>query len=204
LGFVHLLKSGRLTPDETLDFLGRMEKELGRMDGIIRSLLNFARSRPQGAGPVDLKRSAAEALSLAEVQKWFTGLEVQTRYQKDLPPAKAEGGAVTQVLLNLLANAGRAMNGQGRLTLATGREGEDVFVAVEDTGPGISLEDQKRIFEPFFTTRAPGEGTGLGLSVSLSLMESFGGRIDVVSQPGQGSTFRAVWPLYQEAPGGGG
>ncbi|MCK6538428.1 MAG: ATP-binding protein, partial [Anaerolineales bacterium] len=101
-----------------------------------------------------------------------------------------------QVLLNLVHNALQAMPEGGRMEIATaerqkiGREG--VIVSVSDTGVGIPPEDQTRIFEPFFTTKADHGGTGLGLSVTYGIVSDHNGEIELVSQPGLGSTF-TVW-----------
>ena len=195
IGFVHLLGRADLTEAERDDFLGRMKAELSRMDTIIRSLLDFARPVPASPGPVDLGRVVADALALAQVQKWFQGLDVVSEPAPDLPPGRGEVNRLTQVLVNLLANAGQAMGGQGRLNISTGRKEGEVFIIVADTGPGISDEDLPHIFEPFFTKKEPGQGTGLGLSVSLSIVESFGGRIEVKSALGQGSVFTVFLPI---------
>ena len=200
LGFVHLLGRDDLDPADRADFLARMESEITRMDGIIRSLLDFARPVKTEVGPVDLDEVVRSALALARVQKWCDGLEIVQDLEADLPPVRAEKNRLTQVLLNLMANAGQAMAGQGRLTLTTGTLNGGAVVAVKDTGPGLSPEEIDRIFEPFYTSKDPGEGTGLGLSVSLSIVESFGGRIDVESRPGRGASFK-VWLAFNSAEG---
>ena len=182
LGFVHLLKKNNLTPEERADFLARMESEIIRMDGIIRSLLDYARPHAPQTGPVSLAEITRGALALAEVQKWFAGLEIEENLDPDLPDVRGEANRITQVLLNLLENAGQAMNGQGRLILETGKKDDFVYVSVDDAGPGIAPEDLGQIFDPFFTRKEPGQGTGLGLSISQSIVESFGGRLEVVNK----------------------
>jgi len=199
LGFVHLLRDSDLPESTRLDFLQRMENELSRMDAIIRALLDFARPAKTKPEAVDLNQIVADGLALTEVQKWRQGLEVTSEAAPELPPARGEANRLTQVLLNLLANAGQAMSGRGRLTVATGRKGDEVFMTVSDNGPGIAEEDLPHIFEPFFTRKEPGQGTGLGLSVSLSIVESFGGRIEVQSQPDQGATFTVFLPIWEES-----
>ena len=198
LGFTHLIKRGDLSEEEQADFLERIESELTRMDGIIRSLLDFARFSPGQPRPVDLNQVALNALALAEVQKWASNLEVVTELRDGLPSAWGEANRLIQVALNLMSNAGQAMDGHGRLTVTTGVNGEEVFMKVADTGPGIAPEDVQHIFEPFFTRKEPGQGTGLGLSVSQSIVESFGGRIEVVSRVGQGAVFTVFLPVAQE------
>ncbi len=198
-GFVHLLRREDLTKEESLDFLNRLQSELNRMDSIIHSLLDFARPAKTETGPVDVNKLVTEGLALAEVQKWFKTFHVITDLASDLPPVRAEENQLTQVLLNLLSNAGQAMLDGGTITVRTGWHGQDeVFISVADTGPGIRPEDLGKIFDPFFTRKEPGEGTGLGLSVSLSIVESFGGRIEVESQPNQGSLLTVFLPVMGE------
>ncbi len=200
LGFVHLLKRPDLNERERADFLQRTEDELTRMDSIIRSLLDFARPAKVTPGPVSLGQVAAHALGLAEVQKWFRGLEVVSDLAPELPAARGEANRLTQVALNLLANAGQAMNGRGRLTVSTGLwSGSEVYLSVSDTGPGVDAEDAPHIFEPFFTRKEPGQGTGLGLSVSLSIVQSFGGRIQLDDSPGGGARFTVILPIERLA-----
>jgi signal transduction histidine kinase len=100
--------------------------------------------------------------------------------------------------MNLLVNAGQAITGKGEITIRTGQRGEEVFIAIADTGSGISPEDQRRLFEPFFTTKPVGKGTGLGLSLAFSIVHKHGGRIAVDSTIGKGTTF-TVW-LPVKAP----
>ncbi|MBW2091039.1 MAG: HAMP domain-containing protein, partial [Deltaproteobacteria bacterium] len=198
-GFVHLFRREDLTEAERTDFLNRLQTELTRMDSIIHSLLDFARPAKTKTRPVNLNELVKDGLALIEVQKWFKTLEVKTDLATDLPPVRAEANQMTQVLLNLLSNAGQAMPNGGTITIRTGRQGEDLaFVSVADTGPGIMPEDLEKIFDPFFTRKEPGEGTGLGLSVSLSIVESFGGRIEVENLPDKGTLLTVLLPVMEE------
>jgi two-component system NtrC family sensor kinase len=100
----------------------------------------------------------------------------------------------------LMLNALDAMQGGGRLTLRSGRSrvrADELHIEVADTGVGIPRAQLSQIFEPFFTTKAPGSGTGLGLSISYGIVREHGGRIEVESQPGQGSLFRVVLPATE-------
>ena len=101
--------------------------------------------------------------------------------------------------MNLLVNAGHAIETQGTITIRTTRQDEDsICVEVSDTGKGIAPEHIHRIFEPFFTTKPVGKGTGLGLSLSYSIVERHHGRIEVSSTPGVGSTFRVILPIHPQ------
>jgi two-component system, NtrC family, sensor kinase len=119
-----------------------------------------------------------------------------------LPPTMASAEQLIQVLMALMLNALDAMEGGGRLTLRTGRSrvhADELFVEVADTGVGIPRAQLSQIFEPFFTTKPPGRGTGLGLSISYGIVQEHGGRIEVESQPAQGSLFRVVLPATERA-----
>ena len=198
LGFLHLLRQTGLSDQDRSEYLRRMEAELIRMDGIIRSLLDFARPVGTKIEPVDLTRVVNDALALAKVQKWFAGLDVKVDIQPDLPNVRGDANRLVQVMLNLLANAGQAMAGSGSLIISASTRQTGVRLQVADNGPGIASRDLPHIFEPFFTTKEPGRGTGLGLSVSLGIVEMLGGRLEVESTPGEKTVFSIFLPLEKE------
>lgn len=100
--------------------------------------------------------------------------------------------------MNLFVNAAHAIAEKGCITITTGHQNEEVYIAISDTGSGIATEDLKRIFEPFFTTRPVGKGTGLGLSLSYSIVTRHHGRLDVQSEIGRGTTFTVWLPVKSE------
>ncbi len=108
---------------------------------------------------------------------------------------RGDGGQIMQMLLNLALNARDAMPSGGRLFFMTQNRDEQICIAVQDTGAGMSPEVQRKIFEPFFTTKAPGKGTGMGLAMTYSLVQNHGGQIRVESEFGQGTTFYLSFPL---------
>jgi signal transduction histidine kinase len=100
--------------------------------------------------------------------------------------------------MNIVVNGAHAIQGErGVITIRTGREGEQVWIEIADTGAGIPKEIQSRIFDPFFTTKPIGSGTGLGLSLSYGIIQKHNGQIEVQSEPGQGTTFRITLPIRQ-------
>jgi two-component system NtrC family sensor kinase len=104
-----------------------------------------------------------------------------------------------QVFLNLLVNAGQAIEGEGRVGVRTRLDGSEVCVSISDTGKGIAPEQQQKIFTQGFTTKPVGVGTGLGLAISREIVvEKHGGRIDFESEPGVGTTFHIHIPLEQK------
>jgi signal transduction histidine kinase len=121
----------------------------------------------------------------------------------ELPEIECLPSRLNQVFLNLLVNAGQAIDANGTITLATGTQGAEAWIRIADTGSGIAAEHVNRIFEPFFTTKPVGQGTGLGLSVSYSIVHKHGGRIEVESEVGRGTTFTVRLPLRQTSAGPG-
>lgn len=138
-------------------------------------------------------------------------VEIKLELQEDIPKIKCDKGMFKQVLMNLILNARDAMNGKGVIKIKTEKclvteplpetSGtyckECVCLSVSDTGVGIDKDDVQKIFEPFFTTKGVGKGTGLGLSIVYSVVNAHGGRIEVFSEKGVGTTFKIYLPLLQ-------
>ena len=124
---------------------------------------------------------------------------LDTQLGRDLPALMIDRHMIEQVLMNLVLNAVQALRGGGKVSIRT-RVIEGVCqVQVQDSGCGIPPHILPRIFDPFFTTKATGEGTGLGLSVSLGIVERHGGRLLVDSEVGRGSTFTLCLPVVRES-----
>lgn len=119
-----------------------------------------------------------------------------------LPLVECRASQLNQVFMNLLVNASHAIAGHGEIRIRTGAQGDWVWIEIADTGAGIAPEHLTRIFEPFFTTKPVGSGTGLGLSLSYGIVHGHGGRIEVRSRPGEGSTFTIWLPRQQGGTGG--
>ena len=173
--------------------------EAQRVQRIVRQLLDFSRHQAGEVREVALNPLVERMLSLAQLDLGKRQIEVELNLAPDLPPVVADEQQLEQVFVNLLTNAAHAMNSGGTLQITSGHDAAVVFVELRDTGVGIAPADLERIFDPFFTTKDPGEGTGLGLSVSHRIVSAQGGQIDVESELGRGTTFRVVLP---RAPGG--
>jgi C4-dicarboxylate-specific signal transduction histidine kinase len=169
------------------DYLARISAEAGRIDAIVRGLLDFARPSALALAPVPVAAALAVAERLARMQGRCRDVEVRVDLPAGLPPVLADEQRLVQVFLNLLLNAGDAMRGRGVVAVAGRAEAGAVVVRLDDTGPGIPPEILPRVFDPFFTTKDPGEGTGLGLSVCHGILESFGGSIEAGPAPGGGA-----------------
>ncbi|NDP41668.1 MAG: GAF domain-containing protein [Aromatoleum sp.] len=169
---------------------------LGRVKAIVQDLKNFSRGGADESWElVDLHAALESTLNIVRNEIKYKA-RIETRYGA-LPEVECLPSRLNQVFLNLLVNAGQAIEANGRLLIETGVEGTEAWIAVEDTGCGIPKEHLNRIFEPFFTTKPVGQGTGLGLSLSYSIVRKHGGRIDVDTEVGRGTRFTVRLPLRQ-------
>ena len=147
--------------------------------------------------PVAVNTVVEETLFLLKHHDRFKRLEVRRELAPDLPEVEANGEQLIQVFMALMLNAMDAMETRGTLTVRTARNPEradEVCIAFSDTGAGIPRQDMQKIFEPFYTTKPQGRGTGLGLSICYAIVAEHGGRIEVDSQLGEGSTFKVLLP----------
>jgi signal transduction histidine kinase len=205
IGFVDLLQR---EPDGEMarDLLPRIKAELDRINGIIRDLLNY--SRPTGitgfeleAVDVGFSTSLAavvdDVVQLVRLQPRFGAVEVSVSLPHDLPYVVVPADRLQQVLLNLFMNAAEAMGGQGTIHVRRVEPPEVRYVTleVEDEGPGIDPRAGSNIYEPFFTTKEVGDGTGLGLAVSLRLVEKMGGKLRHLRDRQGGATFHLSLPV---------
>jgi two-component system NtrC family sensor kinase len=165
---------------------------------LVGNLKNFSRLDRSKIASFNVNEGLAATLLIAKPQ--LRNVDVERRLG-DIPSITCSPSQVNQVFLNLVTNAAQAMEGDRRvITLTTRREGEAaVAIEVADTGKGIPPDVLPRIFDPFFTTKEVGKGTGLGLSIVYKIVQQHGGRIDVKSNPGQGTVFTVVLPLKPPA-----
>jgi CheY-like chemotaxis protein/anti-sigma regulatory factor (Ser/Thr protein kinase) len=157
----------------------------------------MARNKPRAPTLVQLNEVVVDALDIVAYGLRTADIEVERALAPDLPPVRGDADQLHQVLANLLVNAQQALQTVSpprRLRVATGVDGEALWVAIADNGPGIAPSIVKRIFDPFFTTKPQGVGTGVGLSVSHGIVTAHGGQILVESEPGAGSTFTVRLP----------
>jgi len=195
VGYLDFLRKQQAQGSSAADILSRSQDELARIDRLVRDLLDYAApERSDAAAQCDPLTALAEARDLLAHQGVFEGVTVETELPPRLPLVRIPCHRLVQVLVNLLLNARDALAGSGTIRLAAASEGEGVFLAVSDTGPGIAAAALEQIFDPFFTTKDPGRGRGLGLAVCHRIVTEAGGRIEAVSQPREGSTFRIFLP----------
>ncbi len=179
------------------DLLAESQDGVQRVRRIVQDLKDFSRVGEAGRQSFDLHPGLDSTLNIVK-NELKQKAEVVREYG-ELPSIEGVPAQINQVFLNLLVNAGQAIENDGRIVIRTGHEAEWVWVEVEDSGRGIPADNMTRIFEPFFTTKPVGMGTGLGLSLSYGIVAQHGGRIDVTSQVGKGSTFRVWLPVRSSA-----
>ena len=166
---------------------------LKRVRDIVQSLKDFSHVGETEWQIADLHQGLDSTLNIVANEIKFKAT-VEKHYGQ-LPQIKCLASQLNQVFLNLLVNAGHAIKDKGVITIRTGCENGWVWVAISDTGSGIAPEHLNRIFEPFFTTKPVGSGTGLGLSLSYGIVGKHGGKIEVASTLGVGTTFTVRVPV---------
>ncbi len=165
-----------------------------RASKIVTDLLKFARKSTPEMKEQDIRETIETVLHLTEYLARKARIEVVKDVPEDPVVATYDAAQIEQVLMNLVQNALQAMPDRGALRINLSRAGEAIAIAVQDTGVGIPEKNLSRIFDPFFSTKPPGEGTGLGLSVSYGIVARHGGHIDVDSLEGKGTTFTVLLP----------
>jgi len=197
------IERGETDHEPLYEHLDAMMEAADRCRDITAGLLKFSRGSSRKRESVDLAEVAHSAVTLAKPQLKRLKCEAVEEMEG---PLRVTGNAnrLEQVVINLLVNAGQALDKGGEIYIRGTASGNQAQLTVADTGCGMDEETQTRIFNPFFTTKPPGSGTGLGLSVSSGIVREHGGRIEVESSPGQGTTFTISLPLCIGEPEGTG
>jgi two-component system NtrC family sensor kinase len=173
-----------------------MADEASRAARIVQNLLLFARHYPPERRPCAISDQVDRVLALKRYQLDRDKVRVLTEFTT-CPPVWADENKIQQVLLNLVQNAHQALLRQTSdrvLTLRVRPRGPRVVIEIIDNGPGIPPDALPRIFDPFFTTKPPGEGSGLGLSVSYGIVGQHGGRLYAENRPDGGASFIVELP----------
>ena len=227
MGFTRLLLQEVDDDAPIREDLQIIDREAARTKDIVRGLLDFASQRETRLEPADVNEIVRSTVTLIRHQAKGARVTIKESYEENLPLISLDAEQIKQVFLNIVTNAIQAMPEGGELEVVTGylpqaqspkpassqarrgvegqspklTEGLDgmdcVTVEFHDSGTGISMENLPRIFDPFFTTKEVAQGTGLGLSISHGIVERHGGRIEVESEVGQGSTFTVMLPVAE-------
>ena len=191
---------------EALETLNDIIKEAKMANAIVVEVLEFVRPINLQVDRTGLEDVIKDSITLAEGKRRRGAVSIRTVFSPEVPELLADSHQLRQLFSNLMANAFEALGGEGhveiRTSLVPGEEvpgGTDemlppqVAIEIKDSGPGIGPDDLERIFNPFFTTKP--QGTGLGLAIVRKVVDAHEGRIDVVSAPGRGATFKVTLPV---------
>jgi signal transduction histidine kinase len=199
---VRIIRNQSPTASPTTNSLQMIEEEISRIARIIQELLEFSRPTTSVQELVLVNAIIRDLEPLLEQDCREKHITLKTILEPELPLVLISSDQLKQVVLNMVRNAEDAMPQGGELVIRTAQQGQFVDLSLADIGCGIPAEHLKHIFDPFFTTKGWGRGAGLGLSVSHGIINAAGGRIDVESEMGKGSTIRISLPAVQEAHGG--
>lgn len=213
-GYASLLRAEFAPDDPRRDEVAAIERATGTAASLVAKLLAYGRRQMVVRRPLDLAGIVDVALPMLR-RVAGERIEVQTRFDPDVPPIRADPAQIEQVILNLVLNACDAMPDGGRLEIVVrghmlddGEAGQrpglhpgpHAELVVRDTGIGMDEATRHRVFEPFFTTKPAGRGSGLGLASVYGIVQQSEGSIEVESAPGIGSTFRILFPAAAPGP----
>jgi len=189
--------------DDERDEVEAVIEDVKRCKEIVQNLLAYSRQSSPMKDIIQLNDIVNQSLSLIRDPKMFRNVKVDKAFSEDMMLLHVDKNQISQVVINLVINAISAMDGEGLLTLRTYRDkvSGKAYLEVVDTGCGIEQDNLSKIFDPFYTTKAPGEGTGLGLSTAYGLVKENKGNISVKETSKEGTTFLLEFDLYQTVTG---
>lgn len=195
------LLADKATDDDVRKRAERIRAAADRCGRIVKSFLAMARQKPPQREVMVVEEVVRSSLEMVGYGLRSAGIEVTTAFAPALPPIMADRDLMSQVVSNLLINAQQALMERPlprRIDVDVHRDGDRVVLRFADNGPGVPPEIAARIFDPYFTTKAAGVGTGIGLSISRSIIEAHGGELALADRPGGGASFEVRLPV---APG---
>jgi signal transduction histidine kinase len=197
LNCLYNIRKGTLTPERAQEYLHFMEDGLQRVQRIVRQLLDFSQQRELELALANLHPILDRVGVLTEHVFVERQAVLEKHYDESLPLLMIDAPMIEQVLMNLVLNAVQSLQKGGHVSLTTRKHDDACEILVEDNGCGIASHVRPHIFDPFFTTKGTGEGSGLGLSVSLGIVQRHGGEMLVESEEGKGTKFTVRLPLIR-------
>ncbi|GJL56834.1 MAG: hypothetical protein NPIRA02_39660 [Nitrospirales bacterium] len=197
LNCLYNIRKGTLSEARAQEYMHFMEDGLQRVQKIVRQLLDFSQQYQPELVETEMNALVDRVLALTKHTLVAKRIELKKQYDPALPTIMVDPHMIEQVLTNLILNAGQATREGGTVTVRTRQIDRVCEIDVEDTGCGIAQDVRSKIFDPFFTTKRTGEGTGLGLSVSLGIVERHGGEVLLDSEVGKGTKFTVRLPLVR-------
>lgn len=181
--------------EQTYEYLELANEGIFYIENVIKKLLGFARQQPQISNALNINDLAINVYKLLEYKLKQKNAKVEFNLYEDITTVKADQQLIQEVIMNLLINAYDAIAMNGNILISSGVNSDRyIFLSIQDNGTGISEKDLNKIFDPFYTTKDPGEGTGLGLWVSMEIIENHNGSITVKSIPNKETIFTILLP----------
>lgn len=201
--FTKLVMEEYELPEEAVDDLNRILRDAQRCRDTVKELLEFARQTRYRIEMKDINDAIKRTLFLLERQTLFHNINIDLRLADDLPKIPVDIQQINHLLMNIIINAGQAMEGDGDLEIETRGDDETgmIRIRIADTGPGIPPNVLPHIFEPFYSTKDEGEGTGLGLSLAYSIVKEHGGMIEAKNRLEGGTEFVIELPTARKRNG---
>lgn len=184
---------------ELMKTAGKIEANVDRAKDVTHRMLGFARRMDTIRDKLPLNPIVNQSISFLETEAAHRSIGLRREFANPDLMVATDAGKLQQVILNIIDNAIDAVGQNGEVFISTSQEGGEAIITIMDSGGGVPTEYIDKIFDPFFSTKKPGEGTGLGLAVCYTLMESLGGRIELVNNPGKGAIFRLHLPIATES-----
>lgn len=182
-------------PERKKRYLELIDEALYDIECAVRNLLDYAKRHEPVWEEADINGILERTIIMADYKLQGAGIEVKTNFDAGIPHIIGDPHQLQEVFFNIILNAIDAMPGGGRLTVESRKIGSFADIKIMDTGAGIRQEDMANIFQPFYTTKQLGQGTGLGLSVSLEIVRKHDGDITVYSEHGKGAVFSITLPI---------
>ena len=196
-------KNEKISDKNLLQIVKEVSSQVDRAVDIIHRLRDFGRKADFTKEKININKPVKGVLNIIEKQLKLQNIDIQLKTDEEIPPILAHSNRIEQVIFNLITNARDAINQKleaggpshgNCISIETYAKNDQVMVTVSDTGIGIDSKLKDRIFEAFFTTKKMGEGMGLGLSITNGIVEDYGGKINIESLEGRGTTFQLSFP----------
>jgi len=194
---------GELLRKEIRESLPKITRQVQRCRGVTFRLLNFSRKSAARVELADVNAALQEILPFLEKEATLSNVTIHCDYQRELPRVQIEEMQLQEIFVNLITNALQAIGkrGQGQIWIRTAGQGNKVTITIRDDGPGIPEPVRDRLFDPFVTSKPPGQGTGLGLSICYGIVKKWGGKLDIESDVGKGTTISFSIPIPEDRRG---
>lgn len=194
LGYAELLKKGEVNPVKKADAQKIISSAKNARE-IVKKLMYFSCEMPQQFGLININEQIEENIGLLNKQLNDNNVELRLLLTDNIPLIRLDKLQFSQLLFNLILNAINAIKHDGKITISTKINNNQLIIKIKDNGKGMSKENQSKIFQPFFTTKPKGEGTGLGLAVVHGIVKNHKGTIEVNSEINKGTEFMITFPI---------